>query len=454
MMIKNRIALFFSPLRVAILMLAIMAGSFAIAPRPALAQNCTNCEGCCGQQNACGTVCACTGEVQTQVTLMYITDEFLIHREWLVKIVWESHMLPAMMMMTEQLTATAMWQVLAIGTFLDAKHQLESQALFQELSAEAHKDYHVSEGVCKFGTNVRSLAAASRNTELSHTVLAERMLQRNLISGDLLTSAPGADLASRLEQFMNVYCNPQDNNQGLSKLCGSGGKDKARHNKDVDYTTTLTRAPTLKLDFTPEGDADHTDRGASPDEEDLFALQANLYGHEMPFIIPESYMAEEDGRDKPSGAYAYMDIRSLAAQRSVAHNSFAAIASQRTKGAAEVKPYMEVLLKEIGMPDEDIQAMLADKPSYYAQMEVLTKKIYQDPVFYADLYDKPANVARKNVAMRAINNIQKRDIYRSLLRSEAIMSVWLETELKDQQDAAVNRVNALEQDGPLLPAPK
>ncbi len=85
--------------------------------------------------------------------------------------------------------------------------------------------------------------------------------------------------------------------------------------------------------------------------------------------------------------------------------------------------------------------MLGDKPSYFAQMDVLTKKIYQDPYFYADLYDKPANVMRKNVAMRAINNIQKRDIYRSLLRSEAIMSVWLESEIEERQKICRQRNN-------------
>jgi len=40
--------------------------------------------------------------------------------------------------MTNQLTATSMQQVQIIGSFFDAKHQLETQRMFQQMTAEAH----------------------------------------------------------------------------------------------------------------------------------------------------------------------------------------------------------------------------------------------------------------------------------------------------------------------------
>jgi hypothetical protein len=49
------------------------------------------------------------------------------------------------MAMTEQLSAVAMQQMEIIGTFLDAKQQLETQRLFQEMAAQAQKDYTPSE---------------------------------------------------------------------------------------------------------------------------------------------------------------------------------------------------------------------------------------------------------------------------------------------------------------------
>jgi hypothetical protein len=43
--------------------------------------------------------------------------------------------------MTKQMTTVGLQATKVIGTFFDAKHQLETQRLFQTLMAEAHKDY-------------------------------------------------------------------------------------------------------------------------------------------------------------------------------------------------------------------------------------------------------------------------------------------------------------------------
>ena len=112
-------------------------------------------------------------------------------------------------------------------------------------------------------------------------------------------------------------------------------------------------------------------------------------------------------------------------------------------------------MKEMGIQDEDeIKAYLGERPSYYAQMEVLTKKLYQNPVFYTELYDKPANVERKTVAMQAIELMQRRDMYRSVLRSEATLSVMLETALAEQdQEKVTNEINRLAEDGEFATLP-
>ncbi len=407
---------------------------------------CTYCCACCGVQSSCGSDCACTSTRQTEEgTIPWITDEFIIHRTWLVQTVWEGHMLPAMALMTEQLTAAAMYQVLTIGTILDAKHQLETQMLFQKLQAQAHKDYHPSTGVCEFGTNTRSLAAANRNAEFTQIALAARNLQRTLLTGDISTNGPGVDTASRLELFRTTYCNPKDNGNGLEPLCGSGGSDSSRWNKDIDYTRTVDRARSLEVDFSDGGTP-------KPDEEDLFALGANLYGHKPPMKLNELYLADEQGNPRFT-AEDYLDMRALVAKRAVAHNSYAAIAGTRAAGGAEVQPYMEAILKNMGVPEEEIKDRLKEKPSYNAQMELLTKTLYQRPQFYTDLYDKPTNVTRQFTAMKAINNIQKRDMYRSLLRSEAILAIWLELEMEKAAEAVATELEDLDQEGVLQRRP-
>ncbi|MCB1532128.1 MAG: hypothetical protein KDJ35_04575, partial [Alphaproteobacteria bacterium] len=64
------------------------------------------------------------------------------------------------------------------------------------------------------------------------------------------------------------------------------------------------------------------------------------------------------------------------------------------------------------------------------------KTIYQNPDFYANLYDKPANVARKGVALKAIELMLDRAIYESQLRREMATSVLLSTKLRGEVEAA------------------
>ena len=85
------------------------------------------------------------------------------------------------------------------------------------------------------------------------------------------------------------------------------------------------------------------------------------------------------------------------------------------------------------------------RPSYFALMEVLAQKIYLDAEFFTNLYDKPANVQRKEVAMQAINLMLERDMHKSELRSEMVLSVWLELELMKYQKSVQNRLNSLEE---------
>ena len=137
-------------------------------------------------------------------------------------------------------------------------------------------------------------------------------------------------------------------------------------------------------------------------------------------------------------AKRYMDLRSIAAKRSVAQNSFSAIVAERTSGDKEVAPFLKKLVSELDIPDKDVEAILGKNPSYFAQMEVLTKDIYQNPVFYTELYDKSANVLRKSATIRAITLMQERDLYESQLRSEMVLAVMLETMLREEH----NRVHA------------
>ena len=111
---------------------------------------------------------------------LFIAQEFNEHRTWLTNDFAIAHVIPALQLFTEQMTAVSLQQAMAIGSFFDAKHQLESQRLFQELQLQAHKDYQPSTSFCAFGTNVRSLAHSETAARYNSFFMSQRQLARHL----------------------------------------------------------------------------------------------------------------------------------------------------------------------------------------------------------------------------------------------------------------------------------
>ena len=393
-----------------------------------------------------------------------VTTDITLTTQWMVTDVWGLNILPALKMFADQVSAVAMQQAFLFGTFLDAKHQLETQRVLQKIRARTHKDYHPSLGVCEFGSTIKSLAASERKSELVAHVLSQRSQDRSLANAN--TSADqgaDSDKKNRLEQYTKKFCDPSDANNTLGLLCPDGGaKKKERVNKDIDFVRTVEYPWTLDIDL--------SDTRLTENEEEIFALASNLYGFDVfknisfsDFLSAAEAKKLTDSPGNPdhikeqqvnSTKKAYMDARAVLAKRSVAENSFNAITSMKASGTDASREYLEVVLEELGAsPDgkttynvSEINRLLGiDKdgkkiaPSYYAQMEILTKKIYQNPDFYTNLYDKPANVDRKQVAMQAIGLMQKFDLYKSYLRTEANISVLLELAVQDLQNKVGNK---------------
>lgn len=372
----------------------------------------------------------------------HITDSFTRHRNWMQTTRWDGLIMVALKGMADELSAVSIHQAFVIGTFFDAKQQLEAQQALQKIKARAHKDYHPSTGMCSFGSVSKSLAASEHKTEYNAIVLSQRSQDRNLgAPGTPGAAGQDADLVSRIDQFKITYCDPMDNNGGLSTMCehdnGIGTDTPERMNKDIDYARSVDAPWTLDIDF--------TDATVTPAEEDIFALASNLFGHKI--ARPQRGILDGDTDAARNAQDGYMELRSLLAKRSVAENSFNAIIAQKSAGLAGSKSYMKAVLVELGVPGDETLEIIGENPSYYAQMEVLTKKLYQTPDFYTNLYDKPANVARKKVAIQAISLMQKFDLFKSYLRNEASLAVLLEMHVQDLQDAALSPKGGVEPKG-------
>ena len=240
----------FKALRVVLIAMVFLAASatvLSIDPKPAQAICCSDC-------------CTCITEtisedfpawIQTALTInIYIWIQLFLHQLiWFDITYWEQNMLPAFMMMGNQLAAVGTFQVMMIGKFIDAKEQLETQRLLQELNARASKDYHPSVGMCEFGTRIVSLAATERMGEANALILSERSTDR--FFGNVETGAQGGskdDIQIRLNHFQTEFCDTFDNGNGLEFVCPTldpsvapapTGAIRNRYNRDIDYQKTV-----------------------------------------------------------------------------------------------------------------------------------------------------------------------------------------------------------------------
>ncbi len=360
-----------------------------------------------------------TGETPT-----HFTAEMQRHTLWWVNEYFVDWWLPAMMRAAEHLSAIGMYQIYVLGTLLDAKQQLETERAFSALAAQAQRDYHPSDFLCTVGSNVRGLAAAEQKGTTTALALSERAIDRQTLNMNASsTEGPTEDRKSRLAQFTAKYCDRNDFGRALQVVCT--GPPQPRINRDIDYTRLIVEPLTLDLDF--------TNTAVTADEEDVLALAANLYSHD---VFSQEDVEKFDAAE--GNQQRYLGLRAVVAKRNVAQQSFNAIAAMKSRSALSPgnTNFLREIMRELRIgTNAEIDAIIGANPSYYAQMEILTKKIYQNHNFITRLYDKPANVARQGVALQAFNLMQSHDLYESDLRTESMLQVWLETEIMKEQEA-------------------
>lgn len=406
-------------------------GSYEIFPRePQTTPVTKNCRGVCG--------CSCRAPIERNHMNIraHVTDELIRHRTWMIDEFFVRHILPAMMLMTDELSATSMNSTFAFGKFFDAKTQMETERTLETLSAEAQKDYQLSPGICAIGTNVRYLAGSERKADTVQIGFNNRISERmrktvNSSSGQ----GPVSDINTRITNFKETYCNVNDNARGLDWLCANQNPPASRINKDINATRTLFSKNTLEVDFTDPVSLDF-------DGEDIFALTSNLFSPTVHPDIGRLILATPNGEARAE-VFDYMNLRSVMAKRSVAANTFAAIAAERSLGVNENPQYLKAIVSDLGMSNQEVETFLGFNPSYYAQQKTLTSYAFENPTFYTKLYESPANVARKDVALKALGLMLEDDFYDRQLESEATLAIMLEVMLEDEHTRAVGALRDL-----------
>lgn len=281
------------------------------------------------------------------------------------------------------------------------------------------KDYAPSEQICRFGTLSRSLALTQNSAERNKMTFERMMNDTNARREGTLFEDQQVGIVTRMSEFQKKYCDKPDNNNFLKDYCNVTVTPDLTINRDVDFTRVFDTPLTFDIDL---GSSTHASTS-------LVALFRN-----MTYVSPYDNVNTQK-KNLPENISIDL-ARSLNASRSVANNSFAALVGDKIKGSNGSAVYMQEALKKLGLSQQDAKKLIGDNPSYFAQMEVITKKIYQDPAFFANLYDSPANVDRQSVAMAAITLQQDRDFLESLRRKEMLLSTLLSLKLKPEASNA------------------
>lgn len=327
-------------------------------------------------------------------------------------------------------------QTTSRGSFMNGQNANASIAAVQKGAASAANKYSGSEALCRFATLSQGLAASEADTETIKFQMAKQSIDRQLLVQGMASSVnikgddnkkgvsrgQDADKYARWLQYKSSFCDPSDYSQGQGSGGVCQGSRDVLYNKDINFGMTV--ASPLTLDIGPEGNSDDT---AAID-----ALADNLYGHDLINNVP-NVTSGLGGEGISEEMRKYMLLRSVIAKRAVAGNSFSSLAALKTKGTPASATYTKNLMIELGISKQQAEAFVGENPSYYAQMEALTRKLYESPVFYANLMEGASNVDRQQTAMKSLELMQQRDIAKSIQRSEMLMATLLEIYLSRSQ---------------------
>ncbi len=376
--------------------------------------------------------CTCTSVAfapccDTTTTAQYISDAFDDIRDYITDDLYNNVAENDYKKLAGQLTSMWMLQGVMIGGFYDAQAHSTAMLELQKLTAATMPKYTPSRAVCQFGTLAKSLPASDLRAKTNQLALSEIALSRHLGTYNNMASAGrGQDMSNRILNYISTFCNTIESGEALIKFCATPAPSSERFNHDIDYTRTLAVPETINMDM--------TNATVTKPENDIISLGHNLYGH-----MQITQRLDDDLLDTQEGQAILPLIRSINAKRSLAENSYNAIAGMKAAGSGASRTYIRSVLTNLGMSAGDMDRYMAsagatpgpavtNNPSYSAQMDILTKRVYQDPGFYVNLMDTPTNVSRQTASMEGLELMQGRDIFSSMSRSEMLLAVLVEME--------------------------
>lgn len=334
--------------------------------------------------------------------------------------------------MALEISTSMQAQASALAPFFDSYSMVQTVRRINVMQAETFQRTKPSVNMCKFPSAGKSLSRLSFSSKANAQIFAKYMQDYDL---QHVNSAGGlqayASEQEYVQKFKDNYCSQNQNGQdGLARFCNNTNGDRV--NNDINFPYFFATREGNNIDFTDKADfaLGTPDQQVLTDgERDLFYLTHNLFNSNTG-KISETVIKDQDGQRLVT------DLRSLQAIRNVAKNSFAVLVGNKSGGSSEGNNvHLVRILQTLGAGNTADYYGTGNGVgvSYDGAMEALTKKMYQDPGFYANLYDSPENVQRQKAAIKAIQLMQGWDIVKALHRREMLLSMLIEVKLRREQ---------------------
>ncbi|MES2728917.1 MAG: hypothetical protein V4621_02310 [Pseudomonadota bacterium] len=358
----------------------------------------------------------------------YVRDFFTDTKDFYLSDFVTEFVEPALKKKTQQVVSSDQQENNAEGAIADATQANEQATEIGIAQAETALDYAPHPLIGQMATYSRGLALASERMRQSRLVRGDAGTADLLAASGTLTAKGGGAVEDwRLKNLKDLYIDPDQQGGYLRKLVHGD----ERVNRDLDVARSLVGRNTLDLNF--------EDTTLSEDEQDFLALKENL--------ASSAAMENSRMRDLATTDAALTDLPellSLTARRSLIDRTINTIAGMRARGSDVSAPEMQALLRQLGYADDSPEMQdITGQASYEAHMDILTRRVFQNPNMYVNLIANPTALRRILVSQNAVRNMQQYDMYATTTRAEDLTALWAWLETREQFNKAQGALNGV-----------
>ncbi len=361
------------------------------------------------------------------VIKQYVRDFFTdVRNDYFLEELVNDFVAPALKKKTQQISQNDQQESNAQGAIVDATLANEQAIDVGVTQAETAIDYAAHPFIGQMATYARGLALSSERMRQSQLLRGDAGTAELLAASGTLTAKGGGAVEDwRLKNLKDIYIDPDQQGGYLRKLVQ--GSDRV--NRDLDVARSLLGRQTLDINF--------EDTTLTDDERDFLALKENLASSTAMDTSRMRDLAANDAMltDVP-------ELLSMTARRSIIDRTINTMAGMRARGSDVSAPEMQALLRQLGYGDDAPEMKdVAGQASYEAHMDILTRRVFQNPNMYVNLIANPVALRRILVAQNAVRNMQQFDMYATTTRSEDLTALWAWLETREQFNKAQSGLN-------------